>query len=138
MRCLYMQEIGRMETIAVNDMAFLHLECERLIERYSARDDLSADNPELWKETQADMLSETAEDLEGFLDLLSMCKLSFEITAPRIVDILNILEAQLESQLMIVDTVLDMKAEEYLERQEHQAIPALSKSSNIIQFPVQN
>ncbi len=128
-----MKEIAAYESFAATDMAFLHLECERLIERYSARDDLAQDNPEIWEETQADMMGEIAEDLEGFIDLLSLCKLSFEITAPHVVQILDILEVQLQCQLMIVDTVIDN-----LESQP--ATPSITgyDADNVIAFPSLN
>ncbi len=105
-----MKEIASLESMATGDLGFLHLECERLIERYSARDDLAQDNPDLWEETQIDMMGEIAEDLEGFIDLLSLCKLSFEITAPYIAHTLEILDVQLQCQLMIIDTVVESLA----------------------------
>lgn len=124
-----MQEIAAFQNVAATDLAFLHLECERLIERYGARDDLFQENPDLWNETQAEMVSEIAEDLEGFLDLLSLCMLSFEITAPKIHQILSILDTQLQSQLIIIDEVQDM-----LNNLETEQV---AQPSNIIPFPVQ-
>ena len=128
-----MKEIAALESFAATDMAFLHLECERLIERYSARDDLATDNPELWTESQPDTMGDIAEDLEGFIDLLSLCKLSFEITAPYVAQILDIMEVQLQCQLMIVDTVI-----ENLEAQP--VPPAITgyAADNVIAFPSLN
>lgn len=124
-----MQEIATFQNVAATDLAFLHLECERLIERYGARDDLFQENFDLWNETQSEMVSEIAEDLEGFLDLLSLCMLSFEITAPKIHQILSILDTQLQSQLIIIDEVQDML--------NNLEIEQVAKPSNIIAFPVQ-
>lgn len=123
-----MQEIAAHQNVAVSDLAFLHLECERLIERYAARDDLFQENEELWSETQSDMVSEIAEDIEGFLDLLSLCILSFEITAPKIHKILTILDVQLQAQLIIIDEVQAML--DNLETQPH------AQTGNVIQFPL--
>lgn len=128
-----MKEIASLEMISTSDLAFLNLECERLIERYSARDDLAQDNPEMWEESQPDMMCDIAEDLEGFLDLLSLCKLSFEITAPHIAHILNIMDVQLQCQLMIVDEVIEKLA------QQTQPTPPQSQNGyaadNVIMFP---
>lgn len=124
-----MQEIAAYQNVAATDLAFLHLECDRLIERYSARDDLFQENPEMWNETQSDMVSEIAEDIEGFLDLLSLCMLSFEITAPKIYEILNILDTQLQAQLIIIDEVQSM-----LDNLETEQI---AQPNNIIAFPIQ-
>jgi len=106
-----MKEIAGFEAISTNDLTFLHMECDRIIERYSARDDLSNDNPELWAETQGDMMDEVAEDLEGFLDLSGLCQLSFEMTAPTIAQMLDIFAVQLQSQLLVVDEVIEMHAD---------------------------
>lgn len=124
-----MQEIAVYQNVAVTDLAFLHLECDRLIERYSARDDLFQENPELWAETQNEMISEIAEDLEGFLDLLSLCMLSFEVTAPKIYEILTIFDTQLQAQIIIIDEVQAM-----LDNLETEQVAQIN---NIIMFPVQ-
>ncbi|MCK5375007.1 MAG: hypothetical protein KAJ40_06965 [Alphaproteobacteria bacterium] len=135
-----MKEIAALGNVSPSDMAFFHMECERLIERYSARDDLAQDNPELWSNTQIDMLDEIAEDLEGFLDLLSLCKLSYEITAPAVTHIIEILDAQLQSQLVIIDEVISMHeaaAKEKLEeRVSINASPVHSIDANRYQFSV--
>lgn len=125
-----LKEIASFQNVAATDLAFLHLECERLIERYSARDDLFQENPDLWNETQSDMVEEIAEDIEGFLDLLSLCMLSFEITAPKIHEILTILDTQLQSQLIIIDEVQSM-----LDNLETEQV---SQTNNIIAFPIQS
>lgn len=125
-----LQEIAYYQDVAVSDLAFLHLECERLIERYSARDALSDENPELWEETQQDMISEIAEDLEGFLDLLSLCMLSFEVTAPQIHDILKIMDTQLQAHLIIIDEAERMLDNLEIEHHTH-------KTNNVITFPIQ-
>jgi len=103
-----MKEIADLGNVRPDDMAFLHMECERLIERYSARDDLASENPELWSDTQINMLDNMAEDLECFLDLMALCKLSYEIIAPCVASVLDILDAQLQSQLIIIDEVISM------------------------------
>ena len=109
-----MKEIAALGNTHPSDMAFMHMECERLIERYSARDDLAQENPDLWSASQIDMLDDMAEDLECFLDLLALCKLSYEITAPCVTSILDILDTQLQSQLMMVDEIISMHQEQKL------------------------
>jgi|GEM_PF-3324651 len=103
-----MKEVADLGNVCPADMAFMHMECERLIERYSARDDLAQENPEFWNHTQITMLDDMAEDLECFLDLLALCKLSYEITSPSVTSILQILDTQLQSQLLIIDEVIGM------------------------------
>lgn len=135
---LVMSEIATQENIAASDLEFLHMECERLIERYSARDDLAKDNPELWEETQSDMMGEIAEDLEGFIDLISLCKLSFEITAPNVVQILDIMDVQLQCQLMIIDEVLECLSKQNQKAElTHSSITGYA-ADNIIMFPANN
>lgn len=111
-----MKEIADIGNVHPSDMAFLHMECERLIERYSARDDLAQENPKLWSASQIEMLDDIAEDLESFLDLLALCKLSYEITSPCVTGILEILDAQLQSQLMIIDEIITMHQAEMLRK----------------------
>lgn len=107
-----MKEIADLGNVLPCDMPFMHMECDRLIERYAARDDLAQENPELWSNTQLNMIDDTAEDLECFLDLLALCKLSYEITAPCVTSILDILDTQLQSQLIIIDEIIAMRHEE--------------------------
>ena len=132
---LVLSEISALESIAASNLEFLHMECARLIERYSARDDLAHSNPDLWEETQVDMMSEIAEDLEGFIDLISLCKLSFEITAPNVVQILEILDVQLQCQLMIIDEVLERLAA--LKKKATLTTPTITgyAADNVIVFP---
>ena len=134
-----MKEIASFGNVHPSDMPFLHMECERLIERYAAQDDLATENPELWETSQINMLDETAEDLECFLDLLALCKLSHETIVPCVGSILEILDAQLQSQLIIIDEVIAMHC-----AQQEQAINEtpntntaqyLSYGDNIIPFP---
>ncbi|MBI1302110.1 MAG: hypothetical protein GC137_10740 [Alphaproteobacteria bacterium] len=103
---LVMEEVAFFEREIDADMKFLKMECARIIERYSARDDLAQDNPELWAETEADMLPVLADDLEEFLEIIFMCYLNFELVNPNVTAILDILTAQLQSHSMIVDEVL--------------------------------
>ncbi len=103
-----MKEVADLGDVCPADMAFMHMECERLIERYSARDDLAQENPEFWNFTQIKMLDDIADDLECFLDLLALCRLSYEITHPSVAKILEILDAQLQSQLLVIDEVIAM------------------------------
>ncbi len=140
-----MKEIADLGNVCPEDMAFMHMECERLIERYSARDDLAAENPELWGETQINMLDGIAEDLECFLDLMALCRLSYEITSPCVSCVLEILDAQLQSQLLIADEVIAMHQAKALG--ERMKAPAVTTSDviaaqfgaggdNILLFPV--
>ncbi len=104
-----MKEIANFETITSSDLTFLHMECDRLIERYSGRDDLAKENPEIWSEAQINMVDIIYEDLVDFLELLELCQLSFEITNPNLVKFLNIMKPQLQSHMMIIDEVISMQ-----------------------------
>ncbi len=126
-----LQEITALEGIAASDLDFLHLECDRLIECYAARDDLANDNPALWEQTKREKISNIAEDIEGLIDLLSLCILSFEITAPQIAEILGILEIQMQAHLIIIDQI-----QELLESPEQAQIP-YTYTNNVIAFPAQ-
>ncbi len=130
------KEIASFETMATNDLEFLHMECERLIERYSARDDLANDNPDLWNETQANMMHDIAEDIEGFMDLIALCHMSFEVTAPKIAEILNILSIQLQSSLMIVDEVISLQ-DHITDSLKNAPLPETTgyEADNVIRFP---
>jgi hypothetical protein len=142
-----MKEIADLGNICPADMAFMHMECERLIERYSARDDLAQENPELWNDTQVNVLDDMAEDLECFLDLLALCKLSYEITSQCVASILEILDVQLQSQLLIIDEVIEMHQAAALEQKEVKRTTKATTSNviaaqfgasgdNILLFPV--
>lgn len=130
------QEIAVFEGIISADLSFLQMECDRLLERYIARDEMITDNPELWEETQKDMMPVIAEDIEGFLDLLNLCHLSFEITNPRITKILDIITTQLQTQLLIIDEVITL-----LETKSRSMSLTTSKgingymAENVIMFP---
>lgn len=128
---LVMEEIAFFERDVDADMKFLKMECARIIERYSARDDLAQDNPELWAETEVDMLPVLAEDLDEFLEIIFMCYLNFELANPNITAILDILTAQLQSHSMIVDEVL------ILHEDLAKNAPPTPKSveDNIVSFP---
>lgn len=129
-----MEEVSKIESIISADLTFLHMECTRIIERYSARNDLAEENPELWAETQDEMMPIIFEDIEEFLELTSLCQLSFEITNPKTATILNIITTQLQSHLMIVDEVMSMQ--ETL-RDNLKTIPAITgyMADNVIMFP---
>ncbi len=129
-----MKEIINHENIKQDDVSFLDMECERIIERYSARDDLAQENPELWQETQIQMIGEIAEDLDGFIDLISLCKLSFEITAPHIAQILEIFDVQLQCQLMIIDEVTERLSNQEKSKSDAHAVTGYD-ADNIIMFP---
>ncbi len=101
-----MKEIADFDKSVSTDLAFLHMECDRLIERYSARADLAKENPEIWNETQNAMLNTIFEDMEDFLELIELCHMSYEVTNPRITKFLDIITAQLQSHLMIIDEAI--------------------------------
>ncbi|MGH1456035.1 MAG: hypothetical protein ACRBDI_04585 [Alphaproteobacteria bacterium] len=130
------QEIATFEDIISADLSFLKMECDRLTERYIARNELATDNPDLWEETQKDMMPVIAEDIESFLDLLDLCNLSFEITNPKTAKILNIITTQLQAHLVIIDEVINL-----LETQSRSMTITIStgingyQADNIIMFP---
>ncbi|PCJ03169.1 MAG: hypothetical protein COB14_00095 [Alphaproteobacteria bacterium] len=129
-----MEEISNFESIISPDLTFLQMECTRIIERYSTRNDLAEKNHELWTETQSEMMLIISEDIEEFLEITSLCQLSFEITNPKIAIILNIITAQLQSHLMIVDEVVSLQ--ETL-KSNMKTIPAITgyMADNVIMFP---
>ncbi len=103
-----MQEMASIRNIDPSDLKLLNMECERLIERYSARDELSKENPQLWEDSQSEMMSVIAEDIEGFLELISSCNMAFKITSPKTAALLSIIITQLKAQLMIIGEVIYM------------------------------
>ncbi len=130
-----MKEIADIEDALSEDISFLHMECDRIIERYIARDEMAEENPELWSETQSEMMPVIAEDIEGFLELISLCYLSYDITNPKIAKIVNILNVQLQSHLMIVDEVITLQ--EDIKRQAALSTPAINgyMADNVVMFP---
>ncbi len=132
-----MKEIANFETAAPTDLSFLHMECDRLIERYSTRNDLAQENPEIWSETQGNMMEVIYEDTGDFLELIELCQLSFEITNPRLVRFLNIITTQLQSHMMIIDEVISMQ--QRAKSEEALISPAITgvNADNIIMFPIQ-
>lgn len=94
-----MKEIAAFEKNIIDSSGFLHMECDRIIERYSAEDDFGQVNTDL---------KTFAEDMESFADLLDLCHMSYEIMNPKTAVLLNIIATQIEAQMNIVDTVLGM------------------------------
>lgn len=133
------QEIACFEDISSNDMPFVKMECERIIERYTSRIALSEENPDLWEETQKDMVSVIAEDIEGLCDLIQLCNLSYEITNPKITAILDILEIQLQAQLVIIDEVIELLKSEKrsMALNTPESVVSGYEASNVIMFPRQ-
>ncbi len=129
-----MEEISKLEDVISGDLSFLHMECTRIIERYSAHNDLANNDPELWPNTQSDMMPKLLEDIDDFLELTSMCQLSFDITNQKVATILNIVTTQLQSHLMIVDEVISLQ-ETHKENVQH--IPSVTgyMADNVIMFP---
>lgn len=122
-----MKEIAGFEALAINDLTFLHMECDRIIERYGSTSDL-------WADTQHNMMDEMAEDLEGFLDLCALCHLSFEVTAPIIAQMIEIFAVQLQSQLLVIDEVIDLQAD----IENALKLSPIEYTDNVIQFPSLN
>ena len=104
-----MKEIASFEADMSDDTKFLHMECDRIIERYSVRKDIAEENPDLWAETESDMLPVIADDISDFLELVFLCYMSLEVTNPNTADILKIITTQLQSQLVIIDEVLSLQ-----------------------------
>ena len=128
-----MKDIAALESDQSDDLKFLHMECDRIIDRYCARDDLAQENPELWTKTEGDTLHLIADDIEDFLEVVFLCYMTFEITNPQRTDILNIITAQLQSHAMIVDEVMLLREDM---RTESMAENAVTKETNIVLFPV--
>lgn len=131
------QEIANFEGIISSDLSFLKMECERLQERYITRDLLSKENPELWEETQKEMMSIIAEDIEEFLDILSLCEMSFEITNPKLSSTLSIITTQLQAHLVIIDEVMELLKTDNtpLHFTAPESITTGYMADNVIMFP---
>ena len=130
-----MQEIANHEAIINTDLAFLKMECERLIERYSARDDLAHENPNLWTETQGEMLDVMYEDMEDFMELIALCQLSYDITNSKIAKLLDIITIQFQSHLMILDEVIEMQQNNNHQTQISAPSCTGFDADNVIMFP---
>jgi hypothetical protein len=132
------QEIATFEGVISADISFLQMECDRLVERYTSRNALAEENPELWEETQKDMINVITEDIEGFLDVLSLCHMSFEITNPKIAIVLDIMTTQLQAHLVIIDEVAELLKSEQnnLVFTAPQTMINGYEASNVIRFPV--
>ncbi len=130
-----MKEIANSQSVISTDLEFLHMECDRIIERYSSRAALLEENPELWAASESDMMSVIFEDMEEFLDLASLCQMSFEITNPKINNIINILTTQMQAHLLVIDEVINMqkkvKPKTYINN------PAITgfEADNVVMFP---
>ena len=130
-----MKEISDYEDINSTNLTFLNMECERIIERYSARDDMASENPDLWSETQMNMLECLSEDLEELLELIELCHMSYEVTNPKITKFLDIMTAQLQSHIMIIDEAISMQQiPAHTNSIEKPAITGM-EADNIIMFP---
>ncbi len=130
-----MKEIADFESVVSADLAFLHMECDRIIERYSMRDAMAEENPELWSETQINMMDIISEDTEELLELTELCGLSYEITNPKIVKFLDIIATQLSSHLMIIDEVISMQQEAGYTNALTQPVITGFEADNVIMFP---
>lgn len=131
------QEIATFEGIISADLTFLKMECDRLNERYISREQLSHENPDLWEETQKDMMGVIAEDIEGFLDLINLCHLSFEITNPKMASILEIITTQLQAHLVIIDEIIEMLKTEKrsMAFTAPESLVNGYEASNVVMFP---
>ncbi len=130
-----MKEIADSQMIISTDLQFLNMECDRIIERYSSRAALAEENPALWAASESDMMSVIFEDMEDFLDLISLCQMTFEITNTKINKIINILTTQMQAHLIIIDEVIDMQKTE--KRKSYLHNPAITgyNADNVISFP---
>ena len=131
-----MKEIANFESAISTDLVFLHMECERIIERYSARDDLAEGNPEIWSETQGNMMDAIYEDTEDFLELIELCHMSYEIMSPQITKFLDIITAQLQSHLMIIDEVISMQQKAINETNMPKPSVTGFAADNVVMFPI--
>ncbi len=107
-----MKEIAKSESIISTDLTFLQMESANIIKRYTAEN-----------EPDIKDIENIAEDLQGLIELTTLCHMSYEITNPKIAKLLNIITIQLQSHLMIIDEAIAM-------HQTHTPTP-----DNIIMFP---
>lgn len=131
-----MKEIASFEGIEMTDLKFLHMESDRLIERYCARIELEETNPDLWEETHGQSLESLSEDLDGFIELITLCQLSFDITDETLSKLTHIMNIQLQSQLMIVDQVIELIGA--TAKQNHYAGTPINTgyiADNVVMFP---
>ena len=123
------EEIANAEGIISTEISFLQTECARIIERYTKTSGRTGN--------QKDKMHTLVEDIEDFLDITSLCNMSFEITNQKAANLLDIIMTQLQAHLVIADEVVSM-----LEAQEEKGIfipPAHAisgmEAANIIMFP---
>ncbi len=90
-----MKEIADSQMVTSADLKYLHMECDRIIEKYSSN--------------HINTMKSIFEDMEEFLDIISLCQMSFEIINSKINNIINILNIQMQSHLMIIDEVISMQ-----------------------------
>lgn len=126
---LSMKEINDFKDAGAQCKNLAGLECERILERY--HENAAINGPE-WD------IKTLAEDLENFIEMAELCHMSYEILDPKIAAIINVLCAQINAQIMIVDHVIA-----YMNAQEQHGHKSLKVSAyktgyaadNIVMFP---
>ena len=98
-------------------LTYLRDVCGRILHTYGA-DALEGKEPSL---------SPLLEDLEQILELMEMCRMSFEIVQPETLVFINILMPQINAQIMIVEQAL---------AQRWTDTPAHKTTAEIVEFPV--
>lgn len=129
------KEIAAYDSENISDVGLLNMEAERIIECYATRLELGEDDPDLWADTQNNMMHVIAEDLESFTELMTLCQLSFDVTDKMLARLSSIMAAQLHSQLMIVDQVIELLGS--VDRATDMPAHAMTgyMADNVVMFP---
>lgn len=130
----YQNFIAACDTKTTN-LDILNMACDRLIERYVSREILADENPDLWEETQPDMMICIAEDIEETLILVALCEDRFKHMSAQEQSLLNSLRIQLQAQFVIVEEVLHLHELLQIENIEVGYVPQHIMSDNVIAFP---
>lgn len=94
-----LKEIASFDTDITSDLSWLHMECDRIIERYADKDDFGEAKVHI---------RDFASDLESFSELLDLCALSYDVLDPKAAALIEIMGKQIGAQITITDAVLDM------------------------------
>jgi len=122
------EEIVDIEDITSTDLTFLKEEYTRIITRYTGANHI---------DSEKDKIHTLIEDIEGFLDTMSLCHMSFEITNPKAAKFFDIIITQLQAHLVITDEIIAMMEQENITPMPIPPAHVISgiSASNVIPFP---
>lgn len=109
---LTLQEIA----LAHDGLTYLQQFCAGVLQHYGPQ---ILENPENARDPALD-LNHIHDDLEHALELAEMCKISLELMRPETLVFLDILIPQIESQIMIVEEVMRLRALQVMSPRAHE------------------